>query len=300
MGTGYYLYNAHGDVVNLTNPAGASYRTYSYDAFGKQKNPDSFDFNPFRYCGEYYDKESGNYYLRSRYYNPANGRFTQPDSHWNSANRIYGDNPQKINEHQDALGTTLYSYRPQISAIMQSGNLYAYCMNNPVNYLDTSGTIAIVDDVALILLACVAYGLAAYTTIELSIALGKSLNSLYPVTNTNLFPFAETAEASIDGAETKPNSIPDNPSIEGHIFRNEKGHIADTSENRDLLEGVSNDKRNFRGIDSYGNEWYSKDMPNGQQAWVEVRNGHIIDGGINDSPRPWNDKTGLKNPGGKK
>ena len=139
MGTGYYLYNAHGDVVNLTNPAGASYRTYSYDAFGKQKNPDSFDNNPFRYCGEYYDKESGNYYLRSRYYNPANGRFTQPDSHWNSVNRIYGDNPQKINERQDALGTTLYSYRPQISAIMQSGNLYAYALNNPISYSDPTG-----------------------------------------------------------------------------------------------------------------------------------------------------------------
>ena len=139
MGTGYYLYNAHGDVVNLTNPAGASYRTYSYDAFGKQKNPDNFDFNPFRYCGEYYDKESGNYYLRSRYYNPANGRFTQPDSHWNNANRIYGDNPQKINERQDALGTTLYSYRPQISAIMQSGNLYAYALNNPISYSDPTG-----------------------------------------------------------------------------------------------------------------------------------------------------------------
>ena len=52
---------------------------------------------------------------------------------------IYGDNPQKINERQDALGLTAYTYVPQISAIMQSGNLYVYTVNNPVLYADGSG-----------------------------------------------------------------------------------------------------------------------------------------------------------------
>ncbi len=52
---------------------------------------------------------------------------------------IYGDNPQKINERQDRLGLTSYSYAPQISAIVQSGNLYVYCVNNPITYSDTNG-----------------------------------------------------------------------------------------------------------------------------------------------------------------
>jgi RHS repeat-associated protein len=73
--TSYYLYNAHGDVVQLTNSSGTVTRTYAYDAFGNEKNPDPNDSNVFRYCGYYWDKETGTYYLRARYYDPAIGRF---------------------------------------------------------------------------------------------------------------------------------------------------------------------------------------------------------------------------------
>jgi len=106
----YYLYNGHGDVVQLMSSAGAVTKSYAYDAFGNEKNPSSSDTNPFRYCGEYFDTESGTIYLRARYYNPANGRFTQQDS-WGYANP------------SDPL----------------SLNLYTYCQNNPVLYVDVSG-----------------------------------------------------------------------------------------------------------------------------------------------------------------
>lgn len=52
---------------------------------------------------------------------------------------IYGDNPQKINEREDALGLKTHFYAPQISAIIQSGNLYVYCSSNPVTFADRSG-----------------------------------------------------------------------------------------------------------------------------------------------------------------
>ena len=79
----YYLYNAHGDVIQLTDEEGEVTKSYLYDAFGVEDEPSIYDLNPFRYCGEYYDRESGTYYLRARYYNPATGRFTQEDPHWN-------------------------------------------------------------------------------------------------------------------------------------------------------------------------------------------------------------------------
>ncbi len=52
---------------------------------------------------------------------------------------IYGDNPQKINEREDKLGLKTYSYVPQITAVMQSGNLYAYGINCPTAYTDHNG-----------------------------------------------------------------------------------------------------------------------------------------------------------------
>jgi hypothetical protein len=55
---------------------------------------------------------------------------------------IYGDNPVKLNERPtDPLGLNTYTYLPDISAIQQSGNLYAYCMNNPIMYVDENGEI---------------------------------------------------------------------------------------------------------------------------------------------------------------
>ena len=141
-GTDFYLFNAHGDVTGLADSTGASARAYDYDAFGVEKDPDPLDENPFRYCGEYFDRETETYYLRARYYDPTIGRFTQQDTHWTTANSIYGDNPQKINEREDKLGLKSYSYAPQITAIMQSGNLYVYCISNPVAYVDPVGTLA--------------------------------------------------------------------------------------------------------------------------------------------------------------
>ena len=69
-------------------------------------------------------------------------RVTQHDTHWNTSNMIYGDNPQKINEREDKLGLKTYSYAPQVSAVVQSGNLYVYAVGNPVMYADEDGEMA--------------------------------------------------------------------------------------------------------------------------------------------------------------
>ena len=124
----------------MVSDSSAVTHKYDYDALGVEKNPDPLDANPFRYCGEYYDGETKTYYLRARYYDPNIGRFTQQDTHWNTANSIYGDNPQKINEREDKLGLKSYSYAPQITAVMQSGNLYVCGVSNPVVYVDSSGS----------------------------------------------------------------------------------------------------------------------------------------------------------------
>ena len=141
----YYHYDAHGNVIQTTDANGNLVKNYYYDAFGVEQNADPADTNPFRYCGEQYDTETGNYYLRARYYTPGTGRFTQEDTHWNPQNMIYGDNPQKWNEYQredDPLGLHTYTYKPDFAAVTQAGNLYGYGLNNPVMYVDADGEIA--------------------------------------------------------------------------------------------------------------------------------------------------------------
>jgi len=111
--TYYYLTNLQGDVIAILSGSGQTVVTYTYDAWG---NPVSFsgitvpglrELNPLRYRGYVYDEETGLYYLQSRYYNPAWGRFI-------SADRQLNDN---------ILGA----------------NLFTYCENNSVNKVDYDG-----------------------------------------------------------------------------------------------------------------------------------------------------------------
>ena len=122
----YFLKNAHGDVTAVTNGSTIT-KTYEYDAYGVEKNPDANDTNPFRYCGEYYDAESGLIYLRARYYDPPVGRFITEDTHWDVGNMIFGDNN---------------SSNVDMNSVIQSSNLYLYCSGNPVMFFDPNGNVA--------------------------------------------------------------------------------------------------------------------------------------------------------------
>ena len=82
--------------------------TYSYDAWGNILSTSGTLAttlgvnNPIRYRGYYYDEESGFYYLGSRYYDPYYGSFISKDS-------------------------------------VESGDLWGYCDNDPVNNVDPTG-----------------------------------------------------------------------------------------------------------------------------------------------------------------
>ncbi len=105
----YYLYDGHGSVRQLTDAAGNVTDSYSYDAFGNLRNHAGTSDNRYLYAGEQYDPDAGLYYLRARYYDPANGRFMTHD--------LYEGNPYEP--------VTLHRY------------LYAGA--NPVMYADPSG-----------------------------------------------------------------------------------------------------------------------------------------------------------------
>ena len=114
--------NSQGDVIGLYNNKGVKVAAYEYDAWGNIlsvkdstgetiTNQDHIaNANPFRYRGYYYDDDLKLYYLQSRYYDSTVGRFINAD---NLVSDVGGD----------VLGN----------------NMFAYCLNNPVNMSDPSG-----------------------------------------------------------------------------------------------------------------------------------------------------------------
>ncbi|WP_056470077.1 RHS repeat-associated core domain-containing protein [Bacillus sp. FJAT-25509] len=78
----FYHYNAHGDVIALTDKDRQVVASYEYDAWGKPLKTVEDTVvkdNPYRYAGYQYDAETGYYYLIARYYNPTHGVFLSLD-----------------------------------------------------------------------------------------------------------------------------------------------------------------------------------------------------------------------------
>ena len=110
----FYHSDALGSITYLTDEQGNIVESYEYSAYGvptiRDKNgriiDSSLTGNPFMFTGREYDSETGLYFYRARYYDPAVGRFIS----------------------EDPIG-------------FQGGdlNLYAYVRNNPVNTKDPMG-----------------------------------------------------------------------------------------------------------------------------------------------------------------
>ncbi len=107
--TYYYLTNTHGDVMEILDESGKTVNRYKYDEWGNAIEAVETIENPIRFAGEYFDEETGLYYLRARYYDPSLARFISKDSYEGQVT-----NPQSLNQ-------------------------YTYCDNNPIMFVDPTG-----------------------------------------------------------------------------------------------------------------------------------------------------------------
>ena len=116
----FFEKNLQGDIVAVYGSDGTKYIEYSYDAWGKFTTSYSnggastgAKNNPFKYRGYYYDSDLRIYYLNSRYYDQTTRRFINADGY--------------VSTGQGMLGN----------------NMFAYCNDNPVSFVDKNGTDAI-------------------------------------------------------------------------------------------------------------------------------------------------------------
>jgi RHS repeat-associated protein len=110
----FYQADGVGSTADVTDATDTLKASYTYDPWGKLLNPiDPLGTkDKFKFAGEALDPQTGLYYLRSRYYDPAVGRFISKDPLSGSATAPL------------------------------SQNRYAYALANPLRYTDTLGLAA--------------------------------------------------------------------------------------------------------------------------------------------------------------
>ena len=115
----YYLYDGGLSVRALTNESGAVTDTLIFDAFGNETAKTGSTDNSYGFQGEEKD-ETGLYYLRARYMDPATGTFTSMDTYGGSLT-----DPMSLHK-------------------------YLFANSNPVMYSDPSGHMSKAESVAVI------------------------------------------------------------------------------------------------------------------------------------------------------
>ena len=103
----HYVSDEMGSTTHIVDEAGKVLNRYEYDAWGNITAQEEAVPNRFKFTGQQLDPVTQQYYLRARFYNPVIARFTQEDTY-----------------RGDGL------------------NLYAYCQNNPVFYVDPTGHVS--------------------------------------------------------------------------------------------------------------------------------------------------------------
>ncbi|MCR5018539.1 MAG: hypothetical protein K6A64_07070 [Bacteroidales bacterium] len=114
-----------GSITNIVSTSGTLVAEYSYDAWGRMRDPQTFSLYAITseptlllgrgYCGHEHLPQFGLINMNARLYDPVLGRFLSPDP---------------------------YVQAPDFS---QNFNRYAYALNNPLKYSDESGEYFVVD-----------------------------------------------------------------------------------------------------------------------------------------------------------
>ncbi len=188
--TYYVVTNTRGDVTQIYDETGTLQVLYTYDAWGKvlsikdgNGNEITSDMNigvlnSLRYRSYYFDSETGLYYLQSRYYNPEWQRF------------INGD--EIIDTGIGLSGT----------------NMFVYCANNPIIYVDITGKSSISADLGWLreVDGPYPYGDVAYYIIAAGSYIYLKIPKAYNITLNG-----KSSYGNVSGSTAVPCPTPPNP-----------------------------------------------------------------------------------------
>jgi len=199
----YYIRNAQGDIIGLFDKTGIQVVSYNYDSWGKLISIDGSlkdtvgVKNPYRYRGYRYETETGLYYLQSRYYNPDWGRFINADA-----------DGGKIGE-------------------LLSHNVFAYCMNNPVNLQDENGNFPSFNDIIQgaknIVNTIEKHVVASIVTTVTVVAAVIGIN--YIIAHPHTAVAASTAITTIQKTANKVSKVSSKPSGDVDFYATQTGEV---------------------------------------------------------------------------
>ncbi len=148
----FYLADALGSILGLTDPTGMLPTSYTYDPFGQTTATGLASANPFQYTGRENDG-TGLYYYRARYYSPTLARFLSEDPMYSPLFKGSGcgDYAPHVSRYIEmdrdlgpammlaSLGVGSLSAVTALAVNPQLLHLYAYANNNPINRIDPLG-----------------------------------------------------------------------------------------------------------------------------------------------------------------
>ena len=172
QGSGWALYSICrdylGNITHLVNSNGTVNQEYSYDAWGRLRNPSNqVAYTPGSepdmilnrgYTGHEHLKEFGLINMNARLYDPAIGRFLSPDP---------------------------YVQDPFMS---QNFNRYSYVLNNPLRYTDPSGEFLGIAAAALFFVGDLLSNLVTGTSKPFKTAYNNASNAYNGMSNALQFP----------------------------------------------------------------------------------------------------------------
>ena len=277
-----------GSVRTATSPTGKAVCDADYDPYG---HPQQVTTDPcaattrFGYTGQYTDP-TGLQYLRNRYYDPTTAQFLSVDPLVDTTGDPYGYAGGNPLQNTDPLGL---DWKTKFWEMVRATSNFSAGFGDTVTFGGTKAIrqLFLVDDVVNYCSRAYVWGGHTGDGAAMIIPGGGELRAVG--TTEKIVSIARGSAASGESIVAEDAISVAFRSDVSHIFRNSTGHLAaDTIENRALIQSAitpSNLRETVTLRDGSTLAKYFRTLPDGTQAWAEVRSGQITNGGLNVTPR---------------